>query len=435
MAGLGYGDEGKGAVVDYLARHEDVQLVIRYNGGSQAAHNVVTPDGRHHTFSQFGSGTFNPGVRTHLSLFMVVDPLAMVNEEAHLRQVGVTDAFARTTVSADAWVTTPYHKMANRMKEMVRSFNDERHGSTGQGIGEVVEDFIVDRTVLMVKDLLDKDTLYQKLEEFRKTKIETVRAIVPGDKWLVPDVDYLVDAYSEAIKKIQVVQDGQFLIEASKLVTGSIAFEGAQGMLIDSSYGFPPYYTWTDCTFVTAQRLVQVFQGVQVERLGIVRAYATRHGPGPLVTEDMTLAELLPDPYNGYGQWQGRFRVGHFDVVATKYALRAIGGVDRILMTNLDRLTQLPEVKVCTTYVDKESGEERFLRVPIKPVEPEEMVKVTQMLERCEPRAVQKFRPYISEFRERYLHFLNWVFSTDAPVEDFSRKIVKDRSDATLQTR
>src|SRR3989344_7713548 len=94
VAGLGFGDEGKGTTVDFLTRKYNAHTVIRYNGGAQAGHNVITKDGRQHVFSQFGSGTFIPEVKTYLSRFMVVNPITMVTEEEHLRKLGIEDAFA-----------------------------------------------------------------------------------------------------------------------------------------------------------------------------------------------------------------------------------------------------------------------------------------------------------------------------------------------------
>src|SRR5437763_522887 len=120
IADLGYGDAGKGATVDYLARLTAAHTVVRYNGGAQAAHNVVAPDGRHHTFAQFGSATFLPGVRTHLSRFMVLHPLAMVREAEHLGVLGITDALGRTTIDGDALVISPYQQAANRLRELAR---------------------------------------------------------------------------------------------------------------------------------------------------------------------------------------------------------------------------------------------------------------------------------------------------------------------------
>src|SRR5688572_22373604 len=113
LVGLGYGDEGKGAWTDYLARTEPVHTVVRFNGGAQAGHNVVLADGRHHTFAQFGSGTFVRGVNTHLSRFMLVNTIRMLKEADELRGLGVGDALARTSVDRRALVTTPFQVAAN----------------------------------------------------------------------------------------------------------------------------------------------------------------------------------------------------------------------------------------------------------------------------------------------------------------------------------
>jgi adenylosuccinate synthase len=140
IADLGYGDAGKGSIVDYLTRTTGAHTVVRYNGGAQAAHNVITPDGRHHTFAQFGSGTFVRGTRTHLSRFMMVHPLAMLAEERHLRSLGIPDVFHRVSIDREALVTTPFQQSANRLKEIGRG--DGRHGSCGMGVGETMSDWL-----------------------------------------------------------------------------------------------------------------------------------------------------------------------------------------------------------------------------------------------------------------------------------------------------
>ena len=159
---LGFGDAGKGSLVDYYVRHYRAHTVVRFNGGAQAAHNVVTPDGRHHKFSQFGSGTFVPGVRTHLSRYMLVDPVALLAEERHLRQVGVPDAFARLTIDPNAPVVTPFQRAANRLRELQRAAG--RHGSCGMGIGETMADLIADPAqVLHARDLLRRPSVLERL--------------------------------------------------------------------------------------------------------------------------------------------------------------------------------------------------------------------------------------------------------------------------------
>jgi adenylosuccinate synthase len=139
VAGLGFGDEGKGSIVDALTRKHQADLVVRFSGGAQAAHHVVTDDGREHCFAQFGSGTL-AGASTHLSRFMLIDPLALVKEAEHLKQIGVVDPFERLTIDPRAPIITPYHRAMNRLRELSRG--RQRHGSCGVGIGELASDMM-----------------------------------------------------------------------------------------------------------------------------------------------------------------------------------------------------------------------------------------------------------------------------------------------------
>lgn len=354
---LTFGDAGKGTMVDYLARQFGAHTVVRYNGGAQAGHNVVTPDGRHHTFSQFGSATFVPGVRTHLSRFMLVHPLTMINEEQHLRDVGVTDAFERLTIDEDALIITPFQQAANRLKEMNRG--DGRHGSCGLGIAETAShalDFPLD--AIRARDLADRDTLVRKLEAIRLTKARELRPIIDrlaDNAEARAEIDVLLSngsveriaeqfrAFRETVK----VVPAEFL-HALLREPGDVIFEGAQGLLIDEWHGFHPFTTWSTITTEYAETLLREaeYDGT-VEKIGVVRSYATRHGPGPFVTEDVAMTEALPDPHNGMNPWQRHFRVGHFDLVALRYAIEATGGVDALAVTHLDR--HVP-TKVCEAY-------------------------------------------------------------------------------------
>ena len=358
VAGLGWGDEGKGQTVDYLARSNKAGLVVRYNGGAQAGHNVVC-GGRHHTFSQFGSASFIPAVRTFLSRFMLVDPFAMENEAAHLKQIGVPDVFARTYVDPEALLITPYHKLANRLKEMGRK---KRHGSCGMGIGETMN-YSLRYSVAAprVGDLRNLPKLAEKLERLQAVKCLEISDALEDDANCSPDdlakfetdlrafqSDSLLGRCLDRYKRLaDLLQIGRW----EPLPTNfTIIFEGAQGVLLDQDYGFPPHNTWTDCTFKNALRLLgeSRFTG-EIERIGVVRPYATRHGAGPFVTE-RDPQDLPADPYNPYGEWQGRFRVGDFDAVATRYALAVIGGVDKIMMTCCDQVARIEQLALVSSY-------------------------------------------------------------------------------------
>ena len=343
---LGFGDAGKGGVVDHLCRSTDVHTVVRFNGGAQAAHNVVAPDGRHHTFAQFGSGTLVPGVRTHLSRFMLVDPLALATEAAHLRTLGVADPFARLTVDRRALLTTPYHAAANRIRETARGA--DRHGSCGVGVGETAA-YALDHPedAPTAGDCTGAARLLAVLTRLR----DRLTADLGLSEPLGPPPADCASAFRAFAARTTLTDDSYLprLLHANSLV-----FEGAQGVLLDEWHGFHPYTTWSTTTFANAETLLaEAGTGSGIApalRLGVLRSYTTRHGPGPLVTEDPTLASTLPEPHNGHGRWQGAFRLGHFDAVAHRYALAACGGADALALTHLDAPARFRYLSLCETY-------------------------------------------------------------------------------------
>src|SRR5258708_1704472 len=164
--GLGFGDEGKGAAVDFLCRRHRADLVVRYCGGSQAGHNVQLPDGRRHTFSQFGAGTF-VGVPTYIGPRVVLHPTALVREAAHLEELGIADPFRTLTVHPRCLISTWLHQAANQLRELARG--DARHGSCGHGIGETRSDWLQrGDDAVFARDLRDPATLREKLELLRQ---------------------------------------------------------------------------------------------------------------------------------------------------------------------------------------------------------------------------------------------------------------------------
>lgn len=375
VAGLGFGDEGKGSAVDFLARSHAAKMVVRHNGGAQAAHNVVLADGRHHTFAQFGSGTFNPGCRTHLSRHMLVNPIFLMREELHLRTLGVEDAYERLTIERQALITNPFQVAANRLREMIRA--GARHGSCGMGINETVCDAVAHPSeAVRAEDFDSPSKLRLKLATSQVRKYEEiVRLLNPRE---VPPVmqrewDVLADhtlpasvadTYLQLAARVRVVDETY--LKTAMNERGTIVFEGAQGVLLDQDHGFFPHVTRSTTTFANALDLIRG-HGESVAKIGVLRAYTTRHGPGPFPTEDASMG--LPDPHNGFGEWQREFRVGHLDAVLAHYAIHQVcDGVDGIMMTHLDRL-QGRSVKVCTGYDgagrvdDYMGGKDRYFHV------------------------------------------------------------------------
>jgi len=350
LAGLGFGDEGKGSVIDHLTHTTGATLVVRYNGGAQAAHNVITNRGFHHTFAQFGSGTF-AGAKTHLSRHMLVNPNNLLNEAKALEGLGF-DPLDLITLERDALVTNMFQVTANRLREAHRGKG--RHGSCGLGIGETVADALQHPDqALRIGDLQDRELTRKKLTFSRDLKFAEFGGRGPSVDHPFSDqrLEFYLDLYADFAKRYQIV-DRQYLEQQLKQ-EGTVIFEGAQGVLLDQDYGFHPYTTWSDTTFGNAHDLLQGFDG-PVRKIGVLRGYMTRHGAGPFPTElpdDVRLdCDIQTDLHNKWGEFQRHFRVGHFDAVLARYALEVIGGVDELAITNLDKLGAKPQI--CPSYRD-----------------------------------------------------------------------------------
>ena len=361
LADLAFGDSHKGSATDAIVRHEEASAVVRYNGGCQAGHEVMTSDGKQHIFAQFGSGMLVPGVKTHLSRFMLIDPLAMMREEKYLREVGVDDAFDRTTIDEDAIIVTPFHRAANRIREIVRGKN--RHGSCGRGVGEAYADSLSDskNMVLRAKDLTGNSyKISRKLAFIQGAKYAQVADIIedcPEKAKIAKEIRTFtsVDAREIAsryryFERIAKIVDAGYL--TSLLQEGTVVFEGAQGVLLDPCLSFPPHTTCGNTTFANATTLLKEnsYQG-KITNIGLIRGYCTRHGPGPFPTEFSLISTMLNHEHNTTNEWQGPFRIGWLDIVLLKYSIEVCGGIDCLSVSHLDQLSSLSEWKAASSYV------------------------------------------------------------------------------------
>lgn len=385
VAGLGFGDEGKGTITDYLTAKHNAYLVVRYNGGSQAAHNVVTNNGVHHTFSQFGSGLFQ-GAKTYLSKFMFFEPFAALQEAYAIRKLGLgLNGLSTLYVDKDCPVTTPYHRAANRIHETVRG--DARHGSCGLGIGETAKD-LEKGLALYAGTMYRIKTVEAILKVIQDKKISEMppdwetKADPKDREMLLSSPTKWAEEYNKIFNEFRWADLGWL---ADELRRGNSVFEGAQGVLLDEKHGFAPYNTWSTTTFANALELLKAanFPGV-VEKVGVIRSYMTRHGAGPFVTElkenrvfehhtrqnpDLEVPKV---EHNETGPWQGDFRVGHLDLPALKYALEVSKGADYLAVTHMDCKPRF----VCYDYV--------YGRRPYGYAH-RGMEEVTKLLFECEP--------------------------------------------------
>jgi adenylosuccinate synthase len=353
VTGLGFGDEGKGAVVDHLAHEHNARATVFVNGGAQRAHNVVSKihgmgnPPAHHTFSQFGSGTF-AGAETWHSKHSLIDPHAFFLECDELSK-HVPLPWKRVMVQRGAKVVTPFHIYANKLREIARGA--DRHGSCGMGIGETVW-AEQQGIVLRVEDLAVRDSrvLYGRLREiqafYERVMHDTVRFIKGGEflpEWrkLISDdvVQESVEIYRTFARVIPVF--GEMYFEQDQ----TYIFEGSQGVLLDEFNGFHPHTTWSTTTGENAQKLLAEmgYAGYRepVKHIGVMRSYMTRHGQGPFVTENFAMNDdpRFAEAHNGLGEWQGAWRRGWTDLAAIEYALRATGDPQiELAVTHLDRV-------------------------------------------------------------------------------------------------
>lgn len=406
ITGLGFGDECKGATVDKLAREFPGSLVVKTTGGPQAAHNVVTDDGRHHTFSQFGSGSFVPGACNHIDRHVLVNPINMFSEAQHLLSLGITDIWGRTSIDDRCMVITPWHIALNKLRELNRG--EAKHGSCAQGVGEAKQDDLdAPELTLRVAHLMDGD-LRERLWQIRSYKrwqaYKDFSHLEDTEGWevfkLLDDeslIDHLVDTYTEWSSVIQIMTEAEvaLLVESHDL----IICEGAQGVLLDEWYGFHPHTTWSTTTHENAVGFIQQYcPEAEVIRLGLTRVLPTRHGAGPFPTEDDTLSGANPLEHNIEQFWQGGFRYGHLDFVLLSYAVDVCGGVDGLSVSCLDLLKDTNTLLVCDGYTfegnhsettDLFESDENGILVRIIPGEKDQLdrqERITNVLRRCHPK-------------------------------------------------
>lgn len=347
VIGLLFGDEAKGGTVDFLCSERPVDYVIRFSGGPQTAHNVVTDDGRHHTFAQFGSGTFQ-GAKTILSEHVLVNPFNMVLEADHLESVTGYDPFEKTYISENALLITPIHVEANRQREINRG--DAAHGSCGEGIGET-RDYALNHSEILgpivVGDLTDSryafNTKLIALKDYLESEIANF--VYSGS------INELMDNYDLLLsdRNFQTVKD-EWILEQIRNPRHYNIFEGSQGVLLDEDFGFHPHTTWSSVTDANALRLIRR-AGEEVSsyrRIGVIRTYTTRHGYGPFPSEfeGQEWRSSYPESFNAYGRFQGAWRAGLLDFMLLEYAIKVNQGLDEISLSHCD----IPVQQVVTGY-------------------------------------------------------------------------------------
>ncbi|HEV7790076.1 MAG TPA: adenylosuccinate synthase [Pseudonocardia sp.] len=342
LIGAQWGDEGKGKATDLLGGQ--VQWVVRYQGGNNAGHTVVLPNGENFALHLIPSGILTPGVRNVIGNGVVVDPGVLIEELAGLEARGVDTS--GLMLSADAHLIMPYHIAIDKVSE--RYLGKAKIGTTGRGIGPAYQDKI-SRVGVRAADLLDSKILRQKVEaalEYKNqvmVKLYNRRAL---------DIDEVMDTVQAAGRQIEHrIADTRLLLNQALDAGETVLLEGSQGTLLDVDHGTYPFVTSSNPTAGGAA----VGSGIgpmRIDRvIGILKAYTTRVGSGPFPTElNDAMGEHLRKVGGEFGVTTGRSRrCGWFDAVIGRYATR-VNGITVFFLTKLDVLSGLEKVPVCVAY-------------------------------------------------------------------------------------
>jgi adenylosuccinate synthase len=385
VVGLGWGDEGKGKIVDLLAGRFDV--VVRYNGGANAGHTVQLESGSL-CFHALPTGTLHPDCLSVIGPGVVLDLPAVIDEIESLRAAGVA-LKDNLRISDRAHLVMPYHRLEDRLGEG-RLESDQRIGTTGRGIGPCYADKMRRTTAIRVTDLRDADRLGELLRSIVRHKRVVFLALYGDDGGLDPQAirdEYL--SYAERLGRC--FCDTSLLLRQAAAEGKSILFEGANGTLLDVDHGSYPFVTSSNSSALGVPAGAGVPPNMVNTCLGVIKAYATRVGQGPFPSElhDET-ADRIRTRGQEFGSTTGRpRRCGWFDAVATRYSI-ALNAADQIALMHLDTLTGLERIGICVAYQDEQGPSSTF------PADPNRLARVRPKLE-----FVPGWEANVSEIRRR----------------------------------
>jgi adenylosuccinate synthase len=375
LIGAQWGDEGKGKIIDVLTEQADV--VVRTQGGNNAGHTVYLGP-KKYVLHLIPSGILRKNKLCVIGNGVVIDPIGLVNEIVGLKKLGVTigDNFV---VSETAHIVLPYHRELDAQREVLKGKN--KIGTTKRGIGPAYGDKAA-RVGLRVIDLVNPARFEEKLRQRIKENNAVLTSL--GAKPLsFKKVHAEYRAAGDFLKPF--VTNTVVLLHKEMQGGAKMLFEGAQGTFLDIDHGTYPFVTSSNTTAGGASTGSGVAPNRMDEVVGVMKAYTTRVGEGPLPTENAEISDLLHGMGREFGATTGRARrCGWFDAVATRHATM-VNGIDKLAVTNLDGLDTVANIKVCVAY---KHGKERLDYVP----------NDAQVLSECEP---------------VYVEFEGWCTPTD----------------------
>jgi adenylosuccinate synthase len=342
LIGAQWGDEGKGKVTDLLG--ERVDYVVRYSGGNNAGHTVITPDGQKYALHLMPSGALSPNTIIVIGNGVVVDPKVLLAEVDGLQERGVD--VSRLRISGDAHLIMPHHRALDRVVE--RYLGSARIGTTGRGIGPAYGDKVA-RMGIRVQDLLDPGILRKKLEMVLREKNQILFKVYNRK---AIDVGMVTEEYLTYAERLRPYIAETRTILWHALDRGeTVLLEGAQATMLDVDHGTYPFVTSSNPTAAGACVGSGIPPTAITKVIGVTKAYTTRVGSGPFPTELFDEnGEHLRKIGAEYGTTTGRERrCGWFDAVVGRYAVR-VNGITDLVMTKLDILSGLERLPICVAY-------------------------------------------------------------------------------------
>lgn len=345
IVGCQWGDEGKGKMTDVFSQNADV--IVRYQGGNNAGHTVMF-DGKTFGLHLIPSGIFFTEKKNIIGNGVVVDPKALLDEIAYLKENSV--AVDNLYISNRCHVLLPYHSYMDRLEEESRAPED-KIGTTGKGIGPCYVDKYR-RLGIRMADLLNKETFAHLLKRNLEIKNKEIMQLYGGKPF---DFDEMFETYYNYGQQLKdYVTDTSVVLEEAVRKGEKILCEGAQGVMLDIDQGTYPFVTSSNP--VAGGAMIGTGMGPSLDQqvVGICKAYTSRVGTGPFPTEqDNEIGDRIREIAHEYGVTTGRpRRIGWFDAVLMNHACR-VSGVSQLSLNCLDVLSGLDEVKICVAYEDE----------------------------------------------------------------------------------
>jgi adenylosuccinate synthase len=367
VVGTQWGDEGKGKVVDLYAENADV--IVRFQGGNNAGHTLVVK-GEQTILHLIPSGILHDHKICVIGNGVVIDPQVLLQEIDKLNQRHIFPANTRLFVSENAHMIMPYHKRIDLAREARRG--GKKIGTTGRGIGPAYEDK-VSRVGIRLSDLLDEEVFQEKLDAVMEEKNFYLTKYFGEEPVCKETVYEQYRAYAEQLRHY--ATDTSLVVNREIRRGKRILFEGAQGCHLDIDHGTYPFVTSSNTVTGGACTGVGVGPAAINAVVGICKAYTTRVGGGPFVTElNCAIGEHMQNIGKEFGATTGRRRrCGWLDMVLVRHSIR-VSGITGLALTKLDVLTGLEKLKICVGY-RLENGEELTESTPAN----------LHVLEKCQP--------------------------------------------------